>query len=114
MQSHWSNLLEASVVAIRTSLSNQASKLIAKIMPAQPGPWHGVVLGMPWSIPLQALSQSCLMVVMMMMAQRWLIEVECTVGEDDDYYDFHREGGSELLIGLKCTGIEIECMRREE
>lgn len=54
------------------------------------------------------------MVVMMKMAQRWLIEVECTVGEDDDYYDFHREGGSELLIGLKCTGIEIECMRREE
>jgi hypothetical protein len=37
-----------------------------------------------------------------------------TVGKGDDYYDFHREGGSELLIGLKCTGIEIECMRREE
>ena len=63
-------MLEASVVASRTSLSNQASKLIAKIMPAQPGPWHGVVSGSPWSIPLQALSQSCLMVVMMMVAQR--------------------------------------------
>ena len=96
-------------------MSNQASKPFAKIMLAQPGQWHGVVLGMPWSIPLQALSQSCLMVVMMMMmAQCWLVEVECTVGEDDHYYDFHREGGSELLIGLKCTGIEIECMRREE
>ena len=95
-------------------MSNQASKLFAKIMLAQPGQWHGVVLGMPWSIPLQALSQSRLMVVMMMMAQRWLIEVECAVVDDDDYYDFHREGGSELLIGLKCTGIEIECMRREE
>ena len=52
--------------------------------------------------------------MMMMMAQRWLIEVECTVGEDDDYYDLHWEGGRELLIGLTCTGIEIECMRREE
>lgn len=61
-------------------------------MLAQPGQWHGVVLGMPWSIPLQALSQSCLMVVMMMMAQRWLIEVECTVGEDDDYYDLSQGG----------------------
>jgi len=32
----------------------------------------GMVLsqGVPWSIPLQALSQSCLMVVMMMVAQR--------------------------------------------
>ena len=37
--------MEAWVVAIRTSLSNQASKLIAKFMPAQLGPWHGVVLG---------------------------------------------------------------------
>jgi len=36
------------------------------------------------------------------------------VGEDEHYYDVHREGGSELLIGLKCTRIEIECMRREE
>jgi len=70
MQFHWSNLLEASVVAIRTSVSNQASKLIAKIMPAQPGPWHGVVARNPLDIPLQALSQSCLMVVMMMVAQR--------------------------------------------
>jgi len=74
MQFHWSNMLESTVVAIRTSLSNQASKLIAKIMPAQPGPWHGVVLGMPWSNLLQALNQSCLMVVMMMMmAQCWLV-----------------------------------------
>jgi hypothetical protein len=32
------------------------------------------------------------MVVMMMMAQRWLIEVDCTVGEDDDYYDFSQGG----------------------
>ena len=65
--------------------------------------------GVPWSIPLQALSQSCLMVVMMMVAQRCF-----TVGKDDGYYDFHKEGGSELLLGLKCTRIEIECMRREE
>ncbi len=43
-----------------------------------------------------------------------MIEVECTVGKDDDYYDFRKEGVSELLIGLKCTRIEIECMRREE
>ena len=50
----------------------------------------------------------------MMVAQRWLIEVECTVGADDYYYDVHREGGRELMIGLKCTRIEIECMRREE
>ena len=41
-------MLEASVVGIRTSLSNQASKLIArKIMPAQPGHWHGVVSRSP-------------------------------------------------------------------
>jgi len=70
MKLHGSNLLEASVVAIRTSLSNQASKPIAKIMPAQPGPWHGVVSGSPLEYPLQALIQSCLMVVMMMVAQR--------------------------------------------
>jgi hypothetical protein len=49
------------------------------------------------------------MVVMMMVAQRCF-----TVGKDDGYYDFHKEGGSELLLGLKCTRIEIECMRREE
>ena len=35
-------------------------------------------------------------------------------GYDDDYCEFRNEGGSELLIGLKWTKIEIACMGREE
>ena len=48
-------MLEASVVASRTSLSNQASKLIVKNMPAQPGPWHGVVSRSPLEYSLASL-----------------------------------------------------------
>jgi hypothetical protein len=102
-------MLEASVVAIRTSLSNQASKLIAKIMPAQPGPWHGVVSGSPLEYSLASLEPK-----LSHGGDDDGGPAMFTVGKDDDYYDFHREGGSELLIGLKCTRIEIECMRREE
>ena len=49
--------------------------------------------GVPWSIPLQALSQSCLMVVMMMVAQR------CSQWERMMIIMlFHREGGSDLCV----------------
>ena len=47
--------MATSALAIRTSLSNQASKLIAKIMPAHPGPWHGVVSGSPLEYSLASL-----------------------------------------------------------
>ena len=101
--------MEPCVVEIRKCLSNQASKLIAKIMPAQPGPWHGVVSGSPLEYSLASLEPK-----LSHGGDDDGGPAMFTVGNDDDYYDAHAEGGSELLIGLKCTRIEIECMGREK
>ena len=75
-------------------------------MPAQLGPWLGVVSGSPLEYSLASLEPK--------LSHGGYDDggpAMFTVGKDDDYYDFHREGGSDLLIGLTCTKIEIECMR---